>query len=116
MSLAKGADASGVVGDVVPELRAYTLTINGEKTVIKPEIYQNDQLVDRETRLNDGAVIKYDDFSTMRAVIAKLYDKDPEEIQNDFISYTINDEIKYIPHGEMLIMADNKPIDWTCRE
>lgn len=107
----KGADASGVVGDVVPELRAYTLTINGEKTVIKPEIYQNDQLVDRETRLNDGAVIKYDDFSTMRAVIAKLYDKDPEEIQNDFISYTINDEIKYIPHGEMLIMADNKPID-----
>ena len=27
----KGADASGVVGDVVPELRAYTLTINGEK-------------------------------------------------------------------------------------
>ena len=107
----KGVDASGIIGDIVPELKAYTLTINGEKTVIKPEIYQNDQLVNRETKLIDGAVIKYDDFSTMRDIIAKLYNKEPGEIQNNFISYTINNEEKYIPQGELLILADNKPID-----
>lgn len=107
----RGRDASGVIADVVPELSVYTMKINGDVVLIRPEILQNNLLVSRDTPLKDGAEIKYDSLETMRDIFVKLYDKNPDELLNEFISYTINKQEKYIPRGQLLILADNKPID-----
>ncbi|MFP4661550.1 MAG: cell division protein FtsA [Halanaerobiales bacterium] len=107
----QGEDASGKVGDVVPELTAYTIKINGQVKVLRPKILQNGLVVTRDTELKDGAEIEYDRLETMRDLIAKVYDRKPDELLNEFISYTINNEEKYIPRGELLILGDNRPID-----
>ncbi|MGB4177838.1 MAG: cell division FtsA domain-containing protein, partial [Halanaerobiales bacterium] len=107
----RGIDASGIIGDLVPELITYNIKINGESFLLKPEIYQNNLRVDRETPIIDGAEIRYDNFDTIRAVMAKLYDINPAELNNAYITYKINNEEKYIPQDEILVLVDNKPID-----
>ncbi|HLV10710.1 MAG TPA: hypothetical protein VKY40_10900, partial [Halanaerobiales bacterium] len=111
ISGSSGKDASGLIGDLVPELTTYNIRINGESFLVRPEIYQNNLLVDRETPIIDGAEIRYDSFETIGELIAKIYDLNPVKLSNNFISYKINHEERYIPQDEILVLVDNKPID-----
>ncbi|MEJ6950423.1 cell division protein FtsA [Natronospora cellulosivora (SeqCode)] len=106
-----GIDAQAVVADVVPDLEELSLKINEEEVLLKPKIYQNDQIVSKDTRLEDGAEIIYDDFTRIRDVIANVYNVDAAELLNDFVSYTVNGEIRYIPQGKLLVLWQNKPVD-----
>lgn len=111
VSGSRGKDARGVIGDLVPELTTYNIRINGEYVLVRPEIYQNNLLVDRGTPIIDGAEIRYDKFETIGQVIAKIYSLNPAGLRNNFISYKINNEVRYIPQDELLVLVDNKPID-----
>ncbi|MFW5981335.1 MAG: cell division protein FtsA [bacterium] len=106
-----GKDAEAIIADIIPELELLTLKLNGEEIILKPEIYQNGKLVDRESQIIDGAEIVYDNYQTIRDIIAKQYNKDPDSLSNDFASYTVNGQEKYIPQGELLIMEKNRPVD-----
>ena len=106
-----GTDARAIIGDIIPDLESFSLNINQENIMLKPEIYQNSCLVDKEAELEDGAEIEYDSFNTIRDVISKVRNKEPEDILNDFVSYTINGSDKYLPQGDLLVLLDNNPVD-----
>ncbi|MFW5981841.1 MAG: cell division FtsA domain-containing protein [Halanaerobiaceae bacterium] len=107
----QGKDARAIIADIIPELEAVSFRINQEEFILKPEIYQNGELVNRDSELKDGAEIIYDDYSTIRDVIAKVYNRDRDDLTNDFVSYTINGESKFIPQGDLLVLHENKPVD-----
>lgn len=106
-----GKDASGVIGDVIPEIKTIKLYINGEKVVITPEILQDGEKVDYNTPIKDGADIHYNKPETIRDVLPHLFNKKMNEFNNDFISYTFNGEEKYIPRQKFLILNQGEPVD-----
>lgn len=82
--------------------------------MLKPEIYQNNLRVDRETPIIDGAEIRYDNFDTIRAVMAKLYDINPAELNNAYITYKINNEENIFPRMRSWYLLIISPLIWIC--
>lgn len=106
-----GQNAAGTIADVVPELKSYTIKINGERVELKPSIYQNGKLVDLETPLIDGADIKYSRLKTIRDGIASLYEIAPEELGNQVLTFTLNGEKHYLTEGDFLILEEGEVVD-----
>ncbi|NLW07277.1 MAG: hypothetical protein GX039_04775 [Clostridia bacterium] len=67
-----GADARGVVRDVVPELAPKTITINGRQVTLQPQIIMNGNLASYETPLQDQARIVYEPLDTIAQVLENL--------------------------------------------
>lgn len=107
----EGQDAEGLIADVVPELKQTTCRINGEEFEFEPTITQNGIPVTMDTPLKDGADIRYFIPETIRDVIAHIYNISPEELDNSFIFYTLNDEPEYIPEGALLVLNEGQPVD-----
>ncbi|OIQ09291.1 cell division protein FtsA [Moorella thermoacetica] len=67
-----GADARGTVGDLVPELAPKTITFNGRRITLEPEITMNGNRVDYRTPVQDQARITYNPLDTVARVLEYL--------------------------------------------
>ncbi|MFW6022177.1 MAG: cell division FtsA domain-containing protein [Halanaerobiaceae bacterium] len=106
-----GSDANAVIGDIIPELPTLEIEINNQKYDISPEIYQDGLLVDKDTPVIDGSDIKYEEVLTIREAVAHIYKKNKFKLTNEYINYSLNGEIEYLPKNDILVMADDTPID-----
>jgi phosphoribosylformylglycinamidine (FGAM) synthase PurS component len=108
----KGADASAIIDDIIPEnLNETDIVVNGTTLKIKPKIYQNGKLVYGDTSLSDGAEIEYYKPKTVREAVAQVLEISNETLANEVIEYTLNGKDKFIPISDYLIWGDGKLVN-----
>ena len=108
----EGKDASAVVADVIPEnLTKKSITLDDTEVTIKPEIYQNGNLVKGDSPLLDGASIKYHIPETISEAVGQILEISPDNLNNEVIEYKINGEDKYIAVSDFLIWQDGNLVE-----
>lgn len=73
-----GKPGHGTIADVVPVTPGKTVIVNGKEYRLDPRIIMNNQEVNRDTLLIDGAVIRHWSYQTVAEVLEYLgYSRDP---------------------------------------
>ncbi|ACL70189.1 cell division protein FtsA [Halothermothrix orenii] len=106
-----GKNASGLIGDIVPELKPVEIIVNGNQVKLKPHIYQNGRLVEYDTPIIDGGNIEFKKLQTVRDAVSQILEIPRQELLNHAKTVTFNGKVIYIPEGDILILHEGKPVD-----
>ncbi|MGM0446086.1 MAG: cell division protein FtsA [Bacillota bacterium] len=108
-----GKDADAKISEVVPkkDLVEYTVYLNGSKNKVTTQLFQNDKLVNGDTKIKDGAVIEYEVPKTIKDGISQLMEVPKSMLENNEISFYFNGEKRVINSSKYLVKSDDQIVN-----
>src|SRR6056297_497104 len=108
-----GKDADAKIREVIPEkdLVCYDIYLNGSKNKVKTQIFQNEKLVNLDTKIKDGADLKYKIPKTIKDGVSQLMEIPKSILENNEINFYFNGEQKLIHSSKYLIKSNDQIID-----
>ncbi|TDX48414.1 cell division protein FtsA [Orenia marismortui] len=106
----KGKNGSGLIKDVVPELPARKIFINGEAIELDVIYYLNGEKVNSSQELSDGDKISYTIPQTVEDVIRDVIGFPIENLRFNKINYSLNGQDKEYKYQNYKIKVNDKAV------
>jgi len=109
----KGKDAKAKIKDIINKkyLKEYKITINNNKTTLKPKIFQNGKQVSLNTEVKDGAEIEFKKIETVKDGLAQLLEIPSKMISDQVKVYYFNNNKVRVPKTRYFAEITNSDLE-----
>ncbi|MBC9785063.1 rod shape-determining protein [Heliobacterium chlorum] len=108
----RGADGSGCIGDVVPNLTALDVEINGQPVHMEPQLSMNGKAASLDTPLLDGARIRFQPLETIAHLLDAVGNLEALNEEHS-VRYVLNGIEKTVPVSTPEVLLNDSPVKLT---
>ena len=109
----KGKDAEAKIKDIIhkKEIKKYTISINNNKAVIKPRIFQDGKQVSLDSEVKDGAEIEYEKIETVKDGLSQLLEIPENMISDQVKVFYFNNKKVRVPKSQYFAEVKNRNLE-----